>query len=164
MIINCNLGCECEYFTSFCNTRAAYIYFSPFVCTRCILLRNTYKFWNEFLCYMIISVKILNYRWSTQNIKYLFFQIQCCTKVLKSVTNVQHLVSGRNLQQSICGLNDVSDSVRSRDNSIDVLPRLRSGILGSIFGVTKISFLSKKNSNWIWAQVVAYSMDAEGSF
>jgi hypothetical protein len=38
-----------------------------------------------------------------------------------------------------------SVSVRSRDNSIGVLLRLGAGIPGSISGVAKISFLSKKS-------------------
>lgn len=97
---------------------------------------------------MIISVKIRNCRWTTQNIKHLFFQIQCCAKAVKSVTSFGRYIYfevGTGKKVSIYILIVDSVSVRSRDNSIGVLPRLRDGIPGSISSVAKISFLSKKS-------------------
>ena len=78
--------------------------------------------------------------------KAFIFQIQCCAKVVNTVTNVQALEEVRiGKKVNIYKLIDDSVSVRSRDNLIGVLPRLRAGIPGSIFGVTKISFLSKES-------------------
>jgi hypothetical protein len=52
---------------------------------------------------------------------------------------------GNGKKEGIYRLFNDSVSVRSRENSFGVLPRLRAGIPASISGVAKISFLSEKS-------------------
>jgi hypothetical protein len=69
---------------------------------------------------------------------------QECNK-RKSFGRFIYFEVGTGKKVSIYRLINDSVSVRSRDNSIGVLPRLRAGIPGSISGVAKFSFLSKKS-------------------
>jgi hypothetical protein len=89
---------------------------------------------------MIISVIIIN----SQNIKHLFFQSgqECnnCTSFGRYI----YFEVGTGKKVSVYRLINDSVSVRSRDNSIGVLPRLRAGIPGSISGVGKDFFPLQK--------------------